>query len=149
MPNNPRCCDLIHGALRVLLGESGVGPGVVPLYRDVGRVFNTAGMLQVDLYGLSKLNGRKLLTSGWLILIIPCTHVWAGCGIETDLISSLTYLGASTHFSSDSMWMRRVWRRDGVRVNCGGVRLWAIASFNACFSVRPLLQVAMVSRLGR
>lgn len=59
MPNNPRCCDLIHGALRVLLGESGVGPGVVPLYRDVGRVFNTAGMLQVDLYGLSKLKGRN------------------------------------------------------------------------------------------
>lgn len=76
--------------------------------------------------------------------MIKSNYAWAGCGMDTDFISCLLNdvlpLASMNLLSMSSSMQRLGWRRDGVRLNAGGVRLWFIASRIACFSVRPLLE---------
>lgn len=67
------------------------------------------------------------------------TYVYAGCGTEIDFVSNFLLLSVSKVFSNAVSKFLRICRRDGRRVNAGGIRLIFDASFDACRSVLPLL----------
>lgn len=142
-PKSPFCCVRDHGALRVLLGESGaplLRPLLVPYASGYWRNDNVVGTMHVDRYGLSNLSLWNFRTRHKRVVSV-FSYTWAGWGIEIDLVSNLFPFCIPAEdllFSSSSSKDLRGCRRDGVRLKLGGDRPCARASRTACFSVRPL-----------